>query len=205
MTLTRDQKIAIAWVDYAAGLASVELGPLSFAIAAAASMAYYQDKHVSEGWNLSFRIPEPIPSTSDDEGILHNLTCEQFIANGYTLVTYSNIIQSASEVRPDLSSELQSITQTYFDEKVTSAQTQALKTSQEQLDYTMSIIPLNNTDQVPFLNTLNILQTAEQAQWVQSIDSLILQVNNFTLTQEEKSGLINSLQILKHSYVLWGN
>jgi hypothetical protein len=69
----------------------------------------------------------------------------------------------------------------------------------------MSIIPLNDTDQVTFIETLNILQSAEEAEWVGSINSLILQVTNFTLTENEKIELVNSLQILKHSYILWGN
>ena len=205
MALTKDQKMAIAWADYFAGLASAALGAISFAIAAAASMAYYQDKHASEGWGIIFPGPDPIPSTSEDQGILHNLTCEQFIANGFTLVTLSNIIQSASEVRPDLTSELQTITQSYFDEIVNTAQTQPMSTVQEQLDYTISIIPLNSSNQETFIETLNNLQQAEENQWVSSIDSLIIQVDSFALTVIEKVGLINSLQILKHSYVLWGS
>lgn len=205
MALTRDQKMAIAWVDYAAGLATIGTGALSFAIGAAASMAYYADKHANDGWNINFPIPNPIPSTSEDQGILHNLTCEQFIANGNTLVTYSNIIESASQVRPDLSAELQSITKKYFDDKVNSVQSLSLITVNEELDYTMSLIPLNDADQVTFSETLNILQTADQDPWVNSIDTLILQVTNFTLTETEKIGLVNSLQILKHSYILWGN
>lgn len=205
MALTRDQKWAIAWCDYCAGLASAGLGAISFAIGAAASTAYYMDKKATEGWSIDFLVPNPIPSTSDDQGELHNLTCEQFQANGFTAVSLSNIVQSASEVRPDLTSELQSVTQAYFDEKVSSAMGQPMKTVQQELDYTMSIIPLNNTDQVPFTETLNILQTADEAQCVNSIDNLILQVSNFTLTETEKTALANSLQILKHSSVLWGN
>lgn len=205
MALTRDQKNAIFWCDYCAGLATAGLGAISFAIGAAASTAYYMDKKATEGWNIDFPVPNPIPSTSDDQGELHNLTCEQFIANGFTLVTLSNIVQSASEVRPDLTSELQSITETYFDEKVSAAQTQSMKTVQEELDYTMSYIPLNNTDQIPFIATLNVLQSADEIQCVNSINNLILQVTNFTLTETEKTALINSLQILKHSSILWGN
>jgi len=205
MALAKDQKMAIAWADYFAGLASAGLGAISFAIAAAGSMAYYQDKHATEGWNIDFAVPDPIPSTSEDQGVLHNLTCKQFIANGNTLVTYSNIIQSASEVRPDLTSELQSITQSYFDEIVTATQTQPMSTVQQQIDYTISIIPLNSSNQEPFIETLNNLQQAEENQWVSCIDSLIIQVDSFALTVIEKIGLITSLQILKHSYALWGN
>lgn len=205
MALTRDQKMAIAWVDYAAGLASIATGALSFAIGGAASMAYYWDKKANSGWSVAIPTPHPIPSTSNDQGVLHNLTCEQFTANGFTTVNRTNIIQSASEVRPDLTAELQSITQLYFDDKVNTAQTQAMQTVQDELNYTVSIIPLNSVDQGIFTGTLNILQTADEPQWVNSIDTLILQVSNFTLTEAEKIGLVNSLQILKHSYVLWGN
>jgi hypothetical protein len=205
MALTPEQKRAIAWVDYAAGLASVETGPLSFAIGAAASMAYYYDKKASEGWGIVFYPPQPIPSTSNDLGILHNLTCEQLVANGFTQSNYDNIIQSASEVRPDLSTELNAITISYFNEKVNSVQLIDLITPESELEFTLNIIPLNVYDQNIFLQTLNILQNANETEWVNNLNDLILQISSFTLSETEKTGLINSLQILKHSFVLWGS
>jgi hypothetical protein len=55
MALTRDQKMAIAWADYFAGLASAGLGAISFAIGAAASTAYYWTKKRLKAGALTFQ------------------------------------------------------------------------------------------------------------------------------------------------------
>jgi hypothetical protein len=205
MALTRDQKNDIAAVDYVAGLTSIETGFLSFAIAAAASTAYYLDKKATEGWNMDFPVIEPIPSTTDNTGVNHNLTCEQFFANGDTVVTYDVIIPIACQVRPDWTVELEAITQSYFDSKVASALSQNMSGVANWMRATTNVIPLNNTDSVTVSDAFNSIQGVDNEQWVNNLGVLIGNVSGFALTETEKQSLINALHILQHSYVLWGS
>lgn len=205
MALTRDQKNAIAACDYVAGLFSIGTGFFSFFVAAAASTAYYLDKKATEGWNMDSPVVHPIPSTSNNTGVNHNLACEQFFADGYTVVTYANFLPIACQVRPDWTTQLEAITQSYFDDKVALALTTDMSTVAKWMTQTTSVIPLNSTDAATVTNTFNIIQTADQAQWVSNLDSLITKVNGFTLTSPQKASFINALQILQLSYVLWGS
>ena len=205
MALTKDQKNAIAAVDYVAALTSFETGLLAFAIGAAASTAYYLDKKATDGWNMDFPAIEPIPSTTDNTGVNHNLTCEQFFANGNTVVNYDVIIPIACTVRPDWTSELTAITQTFFDTKVAAALSQNMSDVANWMIATTNVIPLNSTDSLIVSDSFNSIQGVDNEQWVYNLEILIGNVSGFALSETEKQTFINALQVLQHSYILWGS
>ncbi|NDC30422.1 MAG: hypothetical protein EBZ58_05690 [Bacteroidetes bacterium] len=205
MALTRDQKNAIASCDYLAGLLSAETGFLSFAIAAAASTAYYLDKKASDGWSIDSPVVHPIPSTTDNTGVNHNLTCEQFFAAGNTTVTYNIIIPIACDVRPDWTAGLEAITQSYFDDIIASALAQDMSTVDEWMVATTNVIPLNSVDSETVAAAFESIQGADQDQWVENLGALIDNVSGFELSEIEKQYFVNAIQILQLSYVLWGS
>lgn len=206
MALTRAQKEAIAWCDFAAGLATAELGPISFAIGAAASMAYYKDKQATAGWQLVVPPPGPIPSNSGNQGELHNLTVTNYL-NDFPdgVVTYNQVITVASQVRPDLAPQIHKIQEDYFNTNVKSAQSADTSTVDAQLALISASIPLNADNSNTVSQTLSTIQDVDTNVWVGQLDGLIGQVDNFELSDEQKNRFKDSLQILRYSPLLWGD
>lgn len=202
--LTKEQKEAIAWCDFVAGLATAELGPVSFAIGAAASIAYYKDKVANDDWPKIELKPGSIPSKSNNLGVLHNLTCEHYLVSEYPDVNFRDIIYTASKVRPDLTEELHNISEEYFIEKVEWAKAQKTSTTKEQLTLITGIISLQGEDTETVNNSLNNIKDVNEYMWIANIDDLIKKVASFELTEIVKDYFTNSLEILKLSYILWG-
>jgi hypothetical protein len=202
--LTKDQELAIGWVDLAAGVASIETGPASLVISAAASMAYYQDKHASEGWNAKNTYnPNNYPSTTNNPGELHNLICEMYIQNGYTTVNYNDIKTVALNVKPDLESSLNNMSEAQFNYFVNLTKDKDLSTPTNQLDFFKTYFSINQNDEVVLLNYLETINNTDNEERISKIDDLINRIQSFDLDNTQKINLTNSFQILKHSSILW--
>lgn len=175
----------------------IETGFFSFF--AAGSTLYYLDKKASDGWNMDSPTVGPIPSTSDNTGINHNLTCELFFAGGYTTVTYDVMVQLACQVRPVWTAEIEAISESSYNNAVAVTLTQDMSTVAEWMALTTSKIPLNNSDSATVNSTFTTIQNADHAQWVSSLATLITDVNGFALTASQKQSFVNALQILQLS------
>jgi len=202
--LTKAQKIAIGWADLAAGAATCETGPASLVIAAAASMFYYQDKHVTEGWNaITTYNPNNYPSNSVNYGELHNLICEKYIHNSYTTVNYNDIKTVALSVMPDLQSSLDNMTETQFNHLVNLTKNKDLSTPSNQLDFFKTYFSFNQNDEVVLFSHLETINETDNEVRILKIDDLINRIQSFDMNDIQKVNLTNSFQILKHSSILW--
>lgn len=204
--LTQQQKEAIAWVDVAAGLASAETGPVSFLIAAAASMAYYKDKVANEGWKAVAVEDPTLPSNSSNQGILHNLVCEKYLTDGYDQVTYHEMVLTAVEVRPDLAAKINAIPEDYFNQKVQTATQLNLTSLDEKMNVIGNAVPLHGADRdILFQSLAEIDNSNSDDDFQAKVQNTIQAIPGFELTDNEKSILTNSFEILKNSYQLWSN
>ncbi|MBO9691031.1 hypothetical protein [Chryseobacterium sp.] len=202
--LTRQQKEAIAWADVVAGLMTAESGFVSLFIAAAASMAYYKDKVANEGWKTIITEEPVLPSNSNNYGILHNLTCEKYLTDGYDQVTYNEILITAVKVRPDLASEIYAIAQDYFQEKVEMAIQKNLVSVDDKVNAILDAVPLKGVDIDKVYQLLTVIDnTDDDDDWQTNVQNLIQLVPSFNLNDNDKNVLINSFEILKNSYQLW--
>ncbi|WBV56432.1 hypothetical protein PFY10_19790 [Chryseobacterium daecheongense] len=203
--LTRQQKEAIAWADVVAGLMTAETGFVSLFIAAAASMAYYKDKVANEGWKAIVTEEPILPSNSNNYGILHNLTCEKYLTDGYDQVTYNQILITAVKVRPDLAGEIYAIAEDYFQEKVEMAVHKNLVSVGDKLNAILDTVPLNAADTDKVYQMLTAIDnTINDDDWQANVQNLIQIIPSFNLNDNDKNVLANSFEILKHSYQLWG-
>jgi len=202
--------VKTALTDWVAGVCSVEFaGPFSFIIGAAASLAVGDVVGPTP-------LPTPIPSTSLDQGDLHNALVSNYIAQGFGQMSYANVINVACQVRPDLAHRIQSISQDQFNSAVTTALNTDVSTVQAQVAFLNSVFNFAYNDLASVTNTFNSLANIASSQpsapgflplplvWEVTVDNLINQVPGFNLSLANQSGLIASLQILKSSYVLWG-
>lgn len=202
--LTRQQKEAIAWVDVAAGLASASAGPISFLIAAAASMAYYKDKVANDGWRAIATEEPTLPSTSNNQGILHNLTCEKYLTDGYDQVTYSKIVITAIQVRPDLADPINSMSEDYFNQKVQQALQENLVSVDDKLNVILNTVPLNGANSDILLQSLHDIDNSiTDDERKTNVQSAINMIPSFALNNNDKSVLTNAFEVLQHSYQLW--
>lgn len=199
MALTRDQKYALAYTDWAAGAASIGTGLLSFVIGGAASLALYH----TQGWSASIKA-DFIPSQSNDQGVLHNALCSNYIASGISGVTYQDVINMSVKVRPDLSEQIRRIPEDEFNKQVESALSLDLTTPEKQMEYLNSLVKLEPQDATIVADTFKNLSTiSDSREWEASVNRLIDQTRNFKLSQGDKEALIGSFQILRSSFVLW--
>ncbi|MFP7655316.1 hypothetical protein [Chryseobacterium proteolyticum] len=202
--LTRQQKEAIAWADVVAGLMTAETGFVSLFIAAAASMAYYKDKVANEGWKAIVTEEPILPSNSNNYGILHNLTCEKYLTDGYDQVTYNEVLITAVKVRPDLAGEIYAIAEDYFQEKVEMAVNKNLVSVDDKLNAILDTVPLNTSDTDKIYQLLTVIDnTNNDDDWQTNVQNLIQVVPSFNLNDQDKNVVTNSFEILKHSYRLW--
>ena len=203
MALTREQKEAIAWCDFVAGLATAETGPVSFVIGAAASIAYYKDKVATEGWDKIIAPTPVLPSGSENQGVLHNLTCEQYLNSGYDGVQYGDMIAVAVQVKPDMAQAIEDIPEQYFNDNVEAAQAQTLETPAQQLQAISSHVTLSDADRNTLTVSLQQLDAGQDGDWDTNLETVINDVQNMRLAQGDKERLLASLEILKHSYTVW--
>lgn len=202
--LTQQQKEAIAWVDVAAGLASAETGPVSFLIAAAASMAYYKDKVANEGWMAVITEEPTLPSTSNNQGVLHNLLCEKYLTDGYDEVKYSETIITAIKVRPDLANAINAIPEDYFHQKVEIAQQVNLSSPDDKMNMIGNTVPVHGADRnLLFQSLVEIENSSSDDEFQDKVQNAIQAIPNFELNDSDKIILTNSFEILRNSYQLW--
>jgi hypothetical protein len=200
-TLTKDQKLAIGWVDFGAGVCSIESGPASLVIAAAASLAFYNEKHHSEGWNYrSTYNPNNYPSSSENYGELHNLICEKYLQKGYTTVNYTDIKNVAISVKPSL--EFDNLSEIQFNYFVGLIKTENTTTPLDQLKFLKKYYSINQNDEVVLSNFLVQINSDDEYR-LSKIDELINRVQDFNMISNQKTHFINSLSILKNSSILW--
>jgi hypothetical protein len=202
--LTKDQKLAIGWADFFAGVCSIETGPASLAIAAAGSLAYYQDKHLTEGWNaMTTYNPNNYPSSSNNLGELHNLICEKYIHDGYTTINYNDIKNVTLSVKPDLESSLNNISQTNFQNYLDLVKNRDLTTPTNQINIIKDYFTFNQNDEVVLFSYLKTINVTDNEKRILKIDDLINRIQSFNMDKSQKINLTNSFQILKHSSILW--
>jgi hypothetical protein len=204
--LTREQKEAIAWVDLAAGAASVELGLGSFLVAGLASMAYYKDKQANEGWPIAYSGPSgdyPKPVGSSSAGEIHNAICAAFFDGNYPVANYSNMVLSANQVDPAITAGLDGSSETLVNSIVSSVLVTDFSTVAKQKAFILSEFPLNANDAESLETSLQTIHTCAESEISQEIDLLNTQINSYQLNQTEKVNLANSFDILKHSMILW--
>ncbi|MEI6695226.1 MAG: hypothetical protein WCO13_04070 [Bacteroidota bacterium] len=203
--LTENQKKAMFWTDWCAGVASVSFaGPYSFAIAAAASLVYYYD-HI-DGVHVSYD-PDTIPSNEEElNGYYHNKLCKMYIEKGYTNLNFIDLIKTAKEMRPDIASELDNIPESNFNEAISYSNSFEFINSSDQMSIVNTHIPLSEIDANSFQLTIeDIIKVPidDQETFVNKANDLITQVRSYSISYEDQAKLINSLVILKHSRMLW--
>jgi hypothetical protein len=202
--LTQQQKEAIAWVDLAAGLASAETGPVSFLIAAAASMAYYKDKVANEGWMAVITEEPTLPSNSNNQGVLHNLVCEKYLTDGYDQVTYNEVLITAVKVRPDLTDTINAISEDYFHQKVEMTQQLNLSSTDDKMNVIGNTVPVHGADRdLLFQSLVEMENSNSDDEFQNKVQNTIEAIPNFELNDSDKIILTNSFEILRNSYQLW--
>lgn len=200
--MTIKQKYACAYADWVAGVLTAETGPASFAIGAACSYGYAK----YNGWAIVAPLPDPIPSTSDDQGVLHNAMLSNCFAQAYPQADYVNMINMACQVRPYVSLEIKSLSESYFNKIVNIIMCLDLSPVQNQITVLSGVIKFNAQDIATVTNTFTTLaQVTDPAIWSTTVNNLISQVANFNLSQSDKSSLTGSLQILRSSFVYWSS
>lgn len=202
MALTHDQKVKIAWADWVGGVTSASLGFISFGVAAATSLCYYN----SQNWSVVAPTPDPIPSQSDDQGVLHNALVSNYLALSSKPFDYISIINMACQVRPNLAMEIRSTPKSQYDKIVNIGICLDLSTVQNKITILSGYITFNAQNLTTITNTFNTLsQVTTSNDWANAVNNLITQVSNFSLPQADKSFFIGTLQILRSSYVYWNS
>lgn len=194
---------ATGYADCAAGLAAIELLWGSFIVAGCASAAYWGALPlvIKNPTN-----PTPIPTYTTDLGELHNAFVSNYLVQGFSdsPVDIPKAINVAIQVRPDLAPQFLTITQAQYDQVMAVVDQYDFSSSQGLLSYITSVIQFTPQD----LNTLTFAlgkldNLNSPILWVESVNSLITQVLNFTLDETNMNNLIGSLQILRSSGAYW--
>jgi hypothetical protein len=202
MALTYDQKVKIAWADWVGGITSASLGPISFGVAAATSLCFYN----SQNWSMVPPTADPIPSQSDDQGVLHNALVSNYLTQIYKPFDYTSIINMACQVRPNLTLEIQSTPKSHYDRIVNTAICLDLSTVQNQMTVLSGYISFNALDLSTVTNVfIALTQVTTPNDWATTVNNLISQVANFDLSHSDKSLFTGSLQILRSSFVYWSS
>lgn len=200
--MTTKQKYACAYADWIAGVLTAETGPASFAIGAACSYGYAK----YNGWAIVAPAPNPIPSTSDDQGVLHNAMLSNCFAQGFPQADYTNIINLACQVRPYVTLEIQCIQPALFNKIVNTVICLDLSTVQNQITVLSGLISFTAQDLATVTNSFTTLtQVTDPNVWTTTVNNLISQVSSFNLSTSDKSGFTGSLQILRSSFVYWSS
>jgi len=218
-TLTDDQWKALQWVDWGAGMASAELGPVSFAIAGAASLAYYYDnRKVQELQSIYEQLPEikikqDMLSNSDNFtkqfdklGEDHNNLCKAYLSMGYKQLALEKVLELAKNVRPDLTEELNKITVRQLKNTVENTMTINFLNANTTIEFIKRKVLLSSVDSdVLKIHFENLLYEKNQKRFEQEIINLYHSIEKFSLSEFDKINLKNSFSILKHSSRLWKN
>lgn len=205
MALTRQQKLNIAWADAIAGASTIGSGLLSFVIGGGASWLYYQEHYANQNAPLNPN-PDPTPGSDGDEiGYNHNQLIRAIADDGYTSITFSDLISVASQLRPDLAQQLQNILEQDFQnalDLVISNEFVNDHSHQEALvhdEFGVSGSDLSSFNVV--VDNINSSQTDYEFETF--LNELFDQIPAYSISYERKTQLTNSLGILKYSFYLW--
>jgi len=194
--------MATAWADLAAGLATAESGPISFLIGGCYSMSVWNSLDIVAPPSN----PTPVPTYTNDLGVLHNALVSNYIAQGFSLqqISLPNAINVACQVRPDLAATLQATTQDQYDTVVKTLANVDLSTTQGRIAYISSVINFTPQDLATLTNAFNTLDAITcPILWVEYITMLIALIFGFNLVQTDMNNLVGSLQILRASGAYW--
>lgn len=198
-------------------MASAELGPVSFAVAGAASLAYYYDhRQVQELQGLYEQIPEieikqnmlsqfqGLANQFDKLGEDHNNLCKAYLVMGYKKLALEKVLELAKTVRPDLTSELDKITVTQIKRIVANTMTIDFLNVDATIKFIKQKIQLSNFDSFILKNHFeNLLNEKDEKRFEKEIINLYNSIERFSLSGFDKNNLKNSFSILKHSARLW--
>ena len=190
-----------------AGAASAASGFFSFVIAGAASWLFYQEYYAKESQAAPINPkPDPSPTNDADEiGYWHNQLCSTFDKEGYTNVTFNDVITVASEIRPDLAKEIHEIPESDFQNALDLVLDKNFNDNHVvQQQVVEEYFGLSGNDLVSFntiVDSINASQTDDE--FYSLFDKLNKEIPRYSITEEDKTRFINSLGILNYSYFLW--
>lgn len=175
-------------------------------MAAAASLAYYQDKKVSEGWPIIVVPTGSTPSSSDNPGVLHNVVCSNYLNGGFGAVNFDDIKAVGIQVKPGLESEINAIDEQFYNVTVNWAVTVSLETVPDQVAMIEQYVSLSDSDKSTLSDGLQNIMDGTEAAWPSNVDLLITDVQSMSsVSTEHKEWLTSSFEILKHSHELWSS
>lgn len=205
MALTRQQKLNIAWADWIAGAASSSTGLLSFGIAGAASWLYYQDHYANPRASINPN-PDPDPENEGEQiGFWHNQLCRSFAEGVYGNVTYSDMVSVASNLRPDLESEIHSISEIDFRTVVELVlEHEFVNSHQWQESIVREKFGLSGSDITSFNEIIDDINADPgDDNFYTKYEELLAQIASYSIPEAKKTYFLNSLGILKYSFYLW--
>ncbi len=195
--LTRHQN-KVAWTDLAAGLASAELGPVSFLIAGCASMAAHYDSPVTVNPN-----PDPDPANETDQlGYDHNRFCRAYLA-AHTSLNYTDIISTAKQIRPDLSTQIDAISEETINNTIEYVSQFDFLNSSSQVTILNSVMTLSSDDINSFKNAIDAINDGNEEDVNNNVTALQNEIANYNTSDLNKERLINAFSILKYSNFIW--
>lgn len=205
--LSPNQEQAMLWTDWGAGLATAELGPVSFFVAGAASTAYYLD-HVPPQLRYSSYLNTDTDSSYADEfqrlGVDHNSVCKRYILDGARYFDFNNFQEAAMQVRPDLYEEIIHITPEYLEGVFKSVNDVNFSDPRSVVTFVKNHIALNGGDEQRLFDRVSQLLSAPDPHVEQMrIAALIDEIDLYSITDSEKTKLVRAFSILKYSSTLW--
>ncbi len=205
-TLTHNQTQAMYWTDWAAGLAAAETGPISFGVAAGASATYYFNALPRTQLSNHVNFNSDSLYTNDFErlGVDHNSTCKRYINSGVEEFNFVHFKEFAKEVRPDLTEQIDGITSEYFSLVLSSIQNIDFADANSITKFIKNYVNLNATDEERIISSLNhLIGETDPNLTILNLNELIEELDSYSITNVEKTKLINSFSILKYSSQLW--
>ncbi|MDR6403963.1 MULTISPECIES: hypothetical protein [Chryseobacterium] len=119
-------------------------------------------------------------------------------------VTYSKVIMTAAQVRPDLTDPINSISEDYFNQKIQQAMQENLGSVDDKLNVILNTVPVNDANRdILFQSLVHIQNSITDDEWKTNVQSAINMIPGFALNNNDKSILTNAFEVLQHSYQLW--
>jgi len=188
-----------AWADVAAGLASAEMGPLSFVVAGCASMAAAPASAIKIDFTPSPTFP---PNPFDQIGINHDKFLAAYAGMGGTLpIDYNLAKQAAKQVAPQSAEQIDAIADDYLSESVNTAKSFPTRTPKDILNMLKTYIQTTDqADQIILANLTTIMNSDDPIQATINFEKIIP-----TLPQDKTANdyLLLGMAILRNSTSYW--
>lgn len=205
-TLTDNQWKALQWTDWGAGFATAGMGPVSFAIGAAASLAYYYDKLPEQG-NTPNGASEFIYNSkfpNEQIGVDHNNLCVKYLGKGYDELDYYKLFELAKEVRPDLKKEFEHLDIGAAKKIVDDILDANFGTSVGRIGFVKKYSDLSGANISLLSKQLDMLYYSSNSDIVgQRVNSFLKQIESCNLPIKTEDNFRRSLPILNYSAQLW--